>query len=66
MRDSSARADRAVTYLADSSDVLGAVLIGEAEVLVETEAHVVAVEAVGGEPEVQEVLLEGRGHRRLA
>lgn len=58
--------DTTVTYLADAPDVLGAVLVGEAEVLVEAEAHVVAVEAVGGEPEVQEVLLEGRGHRRLA
>lgn len=54
------------TYLADASYVLVAVLVGEAEVLVEAEAHVVAVKTVGGEPEVQEVLLERRGHRRLA
>lgn len=54
------------TYLADAPDVLGAVLVGEAEVLVEAEAHVVAVEAVGGQAEVQEVLLERRRHRRLA
>lgn len=40
------------TYLADPPDVLGAVLVGEAEVFVEAEAHVVAVKAVGGEPEV--------------
>jgi hypothetical protein len=39
-------------------DVLVPVLLGEAQVLVEPEAHVVAVEAVRGVSEVQEVLLE--------
>lgn len=53
-------------YLADAADVLVAVLLGEAQVLVEAEADVVAVEAVGRHAEVQQVLLEGRGHGRLA
>jgi hypothetical protein len=44
-------------YLANTPDVLGAVLVGEAEVLVEAEAHVVAVEPVRGEAKVQQVLL---------
>lgn len=47
--------------LADAADVLVAVGLGEAQVLVEAEAHVVAVEAVGGEAQVEEVLLEGGG-----
>lgn len=52
--------------LGDAAYVLVAVGLGEAEVLVEAEADVVAVEAVGGEPEVQEVLLEGGGDGGLA
>lgn len=52
--------------LADAADVLVAVGLGEAQVLVEAEAHVVAVEAVGGEAQVQEVLLERGGHGGLA
>lgn len=52
--------------LADSADVLDAVLVGEAEVLVEAEADVVAVKAVGGQTEVQQVLLEGGRDGRLA
>lgn len=47
--------------LADAADVLVAVGLGKAEVLVQAEAHVVAVEAVGGESKVQEVLLKRRG-----
>jgi hypothetical protein len=53
-------------YLGDAADVLVAVLLGEAEVLVEAEADVVAVEAVGGHAEVQEVLLQGGGNGGLA
>lgn len=52
--------------LADAADVLVAVGLGEAQVLVEAEAHVVAVEAVGGEAQVQEVLLQGGGDGGLA
>lgn len=52
--------------LADAADVLVAVALGEAEVLVEAEADVVAVEAVGGEAEVQEVLLESGGDGGLS
>lgn len=47
--------------LADAADVLVAVGLGKAEVLVQAEAHVVTVEAVGGEPKVKEVLLKRRG-----
>lgn len=52
--------------LANAADVLVAVGLGEAQILVEAEAHVVAVEAVGGEAQVQEVLLEGGGDGGLA
>lgn len=48
-------------HLADAADVLVAVLFREAQVLVEPEAHVVAVEAVGRQAQVQEMLLQGRG-----
>lgn len=47
------------TYLGDTTNVLIAILLAETQVLVEAEAHVVAVEAVRGEAQVQQVLLEG-------
>ena len=53
------------THLADAADVLRARLLVEAEVLVQAEADVVAVEAVGELVEVEEVLLERAGNRRL-
>lgn len=49
------------TDLGDTADVLVAILLGEAKVLVQAEAHIVAIEAVGGDTEVEEVLLEGGG-----
>ena len=45
----------------DAADVFGAVGRGEAEVLIEAEADVVAIEAVGGEGVLEEVLFEGGG-----
>ena len=45
----------------DPADVLIAVCFREAEVAVEAESDVVAVEAVGGEGAVQEVLFESGG-----
>jgi hypothetical protein len=54
------------SYLRDAANVLDTVLVGEAEVLVEAEADVVAVEAVGVDAEVEEVLLESSGYSRLA
>ena len=47
--------------LGDAADVLIAIGLGEAEIAVQAEADVVAVEAVGGEGGVQQVLLEGGG-----
>lgn len=47
--------------LADAPDVLVAVPLAEAQVLVQPEPHVVAVEAVGREAEVQKVLLQRGG-----
>lgn len=54
------------SYLAYPADVLVAVLLGEAEVLVQAEADVVAVQAVGGVAEVEQVLLKSGGDGRLA
>lgn len=54
------------TYFGNTANVFIAVLFGEAQVLVEAEAHVVAVQAVGRDAQVQQVLLEGRGDGRLA
>lgn len=54
------------SYLAYPADVLVAVLLGEAEVLVQTEADVVAVQAVGSVAEVEQVLLKSGGDGRLA
>lgn len=53
-------------YLRDAANVLVAVLLGEAQILVQAEAHVVAVETVGGDAQVEEVLLEGGRNGGLA
>lgn len=52
-------------YLADPADVLVARLLIESEILVEAEADVIAVEAVGELLEVEEVLLERTSDGRL-
>lgn len=52
-------------YFADPADVLRARLFVEAKILVESEADVVAVEAVGELLEVEEMLLERACDRRL-
>ena len=52
--------------LADAPDVLGAVRVAEAEVRVEPEAQVVAVERVRRYALAYEELLERERHRRLA
>lgn len=41
------------SYLGDAPDVLVSVLLAEPEVLVQSEAYIVAIETVGGEAEVQ-------------
>jgi hypothetical protein len=53
-------------YLSDTPDVLLSVLGREAKVFVQAEADVVAIESVGLETEVEEVLLEGNGDGGLA
>jgi len=53
------------TRLADATNVLIAILFREAEVFVESEADVVAVEAVGELAEMKQMLLERGGDRRL-
>lgn len=52
--------------LTDATDVLIAVGLGEAKVLVQAEAHVVAIKTIGGEPQMQEMLLKGGGDGGLA
>lgn len=52
--------------LGDAADVLVTVGLGKAKILVEAEADVVAVETVGGDAQVEEVLLESSGDGRLA
>lgn len=52
--------------LGDTADVLIAVGLREAKVLVETEADVVAVQTVCGDTKVQEVLLKSSGDSGLA
>lgn len=53
------------THLADPADVLIARLLVEPEILVKSEADVVPVEPVRELVEVQKVLLERAGDRRL-
>ena len=45
-------------YLRNAPNVLIPVLLTEAEILVQSEAHIVAIETVGSEAQVQQVLLE--------
>lgn len=54
------------TYLSNAPDVLIPVLLAESKVLVQPEAHIVAIETVGSEPKVQQVLLERCRNSRLA
>jgi len=53
------------THLADTTNVLIAILFGKTEVFVESEADVVAVETVGELAEMKQMLLERGGDRRL-
>ena len=53
-------------YLCDAPDVLVAVLLREAQILVQAEPHIVAVQPVRGQSQVQQMLLQRRRHRRLA
>jgi hypothetical protein len=53
-------------YLGDTPDVLLSVLGREAKVLVQAEPDVVAVESVGLETKVEEVLLKGNGNGGLS
>ena len=59
-------ASASAAYLGDATNVLVAVLLGESEILVQAEADVVAVESVGGQANVKQVLLKSRGDGRLA
>lgn len=53
-------------YLGDAADVLVSIGVGESQVLVQAEAHIVAVQPVGGEAEVQQMLFERSCDGRLA
>ena len=57
---------RHVAYLCDAPDVLVAVLLREPQILVQAEPHIVAVQPVRGQSQVQQVLLQRRSHCRLA
>jgi hypothetical protein len=52
--------------LGDTANVLVAVGLGESKVLVKAETDVVAVETVGGDAKVKEMLLESSGNGGLA
>lgn len=53
-------------HLGNAADVFVAVLFRKAQVLIEPEPDVVAVQPVRGQAQVQKVLLQRRCHRRLA
>jgi hypothetical protein len=53
-------------YLSNTPDVLVPVLLAEPKVLVQSKAHIVAIETVGGEAQVQQVLLERSCDGRLS
>lgn len=53
-------------YLSNATDVLVPVLLGEAEILVQTEAHIVAVQAVACKALLEQVLLQRSRNGRLS
>lgn len=46
-------------YLSDSSNILSPVFFAETQVLVQSKSNIVPVKSVGGQSQVQEVLLQG-------
>lgn len=54
------------THLCYPPNVLIPILLGEPEVFVESEAHIVAVETVRREAKMQKVLLEGGRNGRFS
>lgn len=60
------RVGKELGNFADAADVLNAVLVAEAQVLVQAETDIVAIETVGSQAQVQEVLLQGGSNGRLA
>lgn len=53
-------------HLSYPPDVLVPVLLRKAQVLVQSESHIVTVEAIGGETEMEQVLLKRSGNGRLS
>lgn len=53
-------------YLSNAPDVLVPVLLAEAKVLVQSKADVVAIETVGSEAQMKQVLLKRSCDRRLS
>lgn len=47
------------TYLSNAPDVLVTVFLAESKILVQSKSHIVAIETVGSEAKVQQVLLKG-------
>jgi hypothetical protein len=54
------------TYLSNSPNVLIAVLLTETQIFVQPKSHIVAVQSVRSEPQVQQVLLERRRDGRFS
>jgi len=53
-------------YFSNTANIFVAVLFRKSEVFVQSKAHVVSVEPVGGQADMEQVLLEGGCNRRLA
>lgn len=60
------RIGKELSNLGDTANVLVSVGLGKTKVLVEAEADVVAIETVGGDAQVEEVLLKSSGDGGLA
>lgn len=53
-------------YFRNPPNILPAILLAKPQIPIQTETHIIAVEAVSGKPQVQQVLLEGDGDGRFA
>lgn len=55
-----------ISYLCDPPDILIAICLRETQILVQAKAHIVAVETVRSDAEMEQVLLKRRRDSRLS
>ena len=54
------------TYLSNPANILHAILLTEAQILVQPKSNIVAIQSISGQPQVEQMLLKRDGDGRLA